>query len=349
MPGIWFNPSEQTAASASGTPDYAKALREGFQTAYMPKQLAENLLKTKLLNQINKPKAEHAEDWLKAQMDFLRSGAGLRSAQTEGANAEAGLKTQQRQAYDIINDYYGGGKDASNTGSKTWGVDNQGRSVEGSYEKPLEEEEEEQGGEKEAMEPPGLPKKIPPRVLLAMQQLKLNPYLRDPVTQTRLQADQTNQSKEAQAILDEVRALSGQAQHVGALDRLMKKNPNVTGWIPKLMNTIGMGGSSAGEFQAHALPLQGSLGKELSSKGGAVVAGMAEAGKPSIGNNPDANKGLITGLTDKLKQAYNFDAKEYKRLTGKKLPYNIEDYLNAKETKIIKGKTYTKINGEWYE
>lgn len=54
---------------AGGMPNFAKALSEGVRASYLPKQLAENLLAQKMLNAINKPKADNANAWFQAELN----------------------------------------------------------------------------------------------------------------------------------------------------------------------------------------------------------------------------------------------------------------------------------------
>lgn len=82
MPGIWFNPSEQTASSASGTPDYAKALREGFQTAYTPQMMQA---------QIQGLKNKGLKDRMLAQLyDTVLGGGNLGGEQGGGIQDQQG-------------------------------------------------------------------------------------------------------------------------------------------------------------------------------------------------------------------------------------------------------------------
>lgn len=68
-----------------GVPNYAKALKEGFETvssSYKPKQAAEDLLMAKLLNQMKKPYAENANQMFQTELGQKLAQTGLTNAQT---------------------------------------------------------------------------------------------------------------------------------------------------------------------------------------------------------------------------------------------------------------------------
>lgn len=80
-------------AQDMGVPDWAGSLLKGLQVAnkgaesiYKPRTMAEELLAQHLQNAINKPKADNAQEWYKAQLNHMLAQNGLIGAQTNEAN-----------------------------------------------------------------------------------------------------------------------------------------------------------------------------------------------------------------------------------------------------------------------
>ena len=96
----WFNTTPVNAAQSGSSPfgDVSDTITKGFENYYKPKQLAEDLLRQKLSNAMNKPKAEHAEEITLADLMNTRANTGLTTANT-------GLAEQNTRKQHILNNY----------------------------------------------------------------------------------------------------------------------------------------------------------------------------------------------------------------------------------------------------
>ncbi len=87
-----YSPHPLTA-SRMGTPDYGKALQQGYQTfiqgqkaAATPKMLAEEYLRSQIANKLNNAKVPYADQMAKSQLEHLQSqvtGQGLSNAHNQ--------------------------------------------------------------------------------------------------------------------------------------------------------------------------------------------------------------------------------------------------------------------------
>jgi hypothetical protein len=99
-------PNMKLTAADMGAPDYADALRKGFQASadvYKPSTAASTLLAKMLENKINQPKAQDAQGWYDLQKQALSSRNMLYGAQAQQAMMDY---MQNKAFYDALN---GGG------------------------------------------------------------------------------------------------------------------------------------------------------------------------------------------------------------------------------------------------
>ncbi len=94
-----------TSEEAGGQPSYTQALQNAFknsqeatETAYKPKNMAEQLLAAQLQNKIKQPYADNAEEAFRADMDYKR--ALMQQAQ-QGSSPFARLAGPAREAYSL--------------------------------------------------------------------------------------------------------------------------------------------------------------------------------------------------------------------------------------------------------
>lgn len=109
IPSVHFNQAE------TGVPDLGAAIRSGFDTYYKPKQMAEDLLKSKLANAINKPYAENADEWFRSQLGKEGAMAGLYGAQTGLYGAQTQKLLQDMAATQAFNKLMGNAQNTSLT------------------------------------------------------------------------------------------------------------------------------------------------------------------------------------------------------------------------------------------
>lgn len=119
---------------------------------------------------------------------------------------------------------------------------------------------------------------------------------------------------------------------------LLTEDPWTTGNIAGVKNLAHMGGEHQGQFNAATLPLVGKLAKDISQRGGAVAAGMATAGKPSLWQSNATNLGLTKQLIEESLNTYNEAKKGYEELTGKSYPKKLPKFLQEYQSKMSGGK-----------
>ena len=147
------------------------------------------------------------------------------------------------------------------------------------------------------------------------------------------QADKIAQNKEnrkiTQDIEDTAKPLMAAAHHLAELKKIIEKHPHVTGpWasyaakIPLLNKAVDTGVLS--EINAHAVPLQGKIAKELGARGGYGVSQIAENAKPSENKLDEANIASVKANMDSVWDAYKQLKEEYgHRNPMKKFPFKL--------------------------
>lgn len=112
------------------------------------------------------------------------------------------------------------------------------------------------------------------------------------------------------------------------ISNILDRNKNATGNIPALQNYLNLGGTDSGEFNNLSIPMQGQLAKELSNRGGAVVAKLAAGGKYNLAKNNEYNTGIRKSTTNDIINTYDTLNDRYKRLTGKELPQKLSPFYD---------------------
>ena len=109
---------------------------------------------------------------------------------------------------------------------------------------------------------------------------------------------------------------------------ILDRNKNATGNLAALRNYLNLGGTDAGEFNNLSVPMQGQLAKELSNRGGAVVAKLAQGGKYNLAKGHDYNTGIRKSTTNDIINTYDTLNERYKRLTGHELPQKLSPFYS---------------------
>lgn len=141
----------------------------------------------------------------------------------------------------------------------------------------------------------------------------------DEIKATRKKIDEIE--KTAQALLPYV-------GKVNTIEDILKRKPELAGRTTQLADLLGMTkDEDVGTFLSSAQALQAHMAKEMSSRGGYGVAKLVEQAKPNIGKSTAYNKGVIKELKQSMKDSFTQMKQEYERLSGKKFPYNFEQYF----------------------
>jgi len=148
---------------------------------------------------------------------------------------------------------------------------------------------------------------------------------------------------------------------VNTIGDILERKPELAGRTTQLADFLGMTkDEDVGKFLSAAQALQAHMAKEMSSRGGYGVSKLVEQAKPNLGKSTAYNKGVIQELRQGMKESFDQMKQEYERLSGgKKFPYNFEQYFQAQtggsgatpagDVKVLNGKRYKKINGEWHQ
>lgn len=130
----------------------------------------------------------------------------------------------------------------------------------------------------------------------------------------------------SQDLIETGNLINKYAQHSIPLSLLLEKK-NVTGNIPAFENLLNLGGEDVGKFNENATPLVGQLAKELSTRGGAIVSGMASAAKPMLRKGRAYNLGVLNELHKQTYQAYKAAKEEYEHINpGKTYPIKLPKF-----------------------
>lgn len=138
----------------------------------------------------------------------------------------------------------------------------------------------------------------------------------------------------------EIEALAKQLKHtaedVAGIQGLLKDDKSPTGVIQSLKNKAGFGSEEIGQFNEKALRLQADLARLISSRGGAVAAGLAAQGKPSSWRSHSYNVGITTSMQDRIEREFKDLQDEYRRISnGRELPYSLEDIFDKATNQAV--------------
>lgn len=142
--------------------------------------------------------------------------------------------------------------------------------------------------------------------------------------------------KEAKDIKQTSKDLISALRDVQGIENLYEdKDEAVTGFFPGLANKLNMSSSSKlGQFNERATRLQASLARMISQRGGAVAAQIAAQGKPSGWKSKEYNLGITSSMKENIKKEFDNLNKEYKEITGKELPYELDDIVHDQVKKV---------------
>lgn len=154
-------------------------------------------------------------------------------------------------------------------------------------------------------------------------------------------------AKQSQDLVNEGRLVSKFASHVAGINDLLEKNKGISGYKEAGKKFIGQGSEYAGEFSAHQVPLVGSLAKEMSKAGGAVVSRLAQASKPQLHQKYDYNKALTNTLMKDAYRGWKDLKNNYEQMNpGKEYPEKLPKAFDKVKLKTPDGKTFIKSEAE---
>lgn len=134
-------------------------------------------------------------------------------------------------------------------------------------------------------------------------------------------------NKKAEEYLGTGEIVNKYAPNLKKIHNLLEKNESLTGNVAGLRNMLHLSNEEQGEFNAAALPLTGKLAKDISQRGGAVAANLAQMGKPGIWTSHAGNKGLTKQLISAAIQDFNEAKNNYEKATGKPYPHKLDPFL----------------------
>lgn len=157
-------------------------------------------------------------------------------------------------------------------------------------------------------------------------------------TSQATQKEQTGSDiKQSEKLRDSYHALRESYGMYKELERLLQKNPSLTGLGPNIQRKLKISKDpDLAAFQGTAGKLQATLGRLASQRGGAAVINWTESVKPHSGNTGKFNMGLIKqGLKD-LEREYKNIAEENKSIGGKPFKPLSETYESSDVVKMIR-------------
>jgi len=186
-----------------------------------------------------------------------------------------------------------------------------------------------------------------------LELMRNNPLLRgffkktfgvDPLQQTPEEKQQADVSKatsieqakantkKATDLEDTADTLMQYAFNNEKISDILDRNLNATGNLPAFRNFLNLGSEDTGEFNNLSIPMQGQLAKQLSTRGGAVVAKLAQGGKYNLAKSHDYNTGIRKSTTNDIINTYDTLNDRYKRLTGNNLPQKLSPFYEKWRT-----------------
>lgn len=143
--------------------------------------------------------------------------------------------------------------------------------------------------------------------------------------------------------------LGDYTHHIESLDTLLKAHPETTGFRKGLLTKFKAGSGESGTFQAHSMPMVGKLSKDIAERGGAVVAGMAQAGKPDLYQSYDYNIKMINEQARATYNSYKNAQENFRDIhPDKPLPPSLQTpkFLDKVRVKSPKGLVHVKTQKE---
>lgn len=149
--------------------------------------------------------------------------------------------------------------------------------------------------------------------------------------------------KRSEDIKATMKMLQDYSHHVESLHELLEKNKNVSGLLSGYKTKFKAGSPEAAIFQSHATPMVGTLAKNISQRGGAVAAGIAQAGKPDIFQPHSYNVSMVNEQAKGVYTTYKNAKDEWEQLhPGKEFPYKLPKFYDKVRVRAPNGLTYIK-------
>jgi hypothetical protein len=179
---------------------------------------------------------------------------------------------------------------------------------------------------------------------------KVGPTLEEKAQVNLDVAEQREQSKanikRTSELKDVGTMLHDYTNHIEALDKLLNESKDATGLGSGFKtNVLRLGSPESATFQTHATPMVGKLSKDIAERGGAVVSGMAQAGKPNLYQPHAYNKQMVTEQAKSTYKSFKLAQDEFKEMhPGKSIPKSLEfpKFFDKVRIKAPNGLTYIK-------
>ena len=141
--------------------------------------------------------------------------------------------------------------------------------------------------------------------------------------------------KRAQDVSELAKDLQLAGMDVNGIHELLTGSDSLgTGITRTLVGKLGWGSEKLGEFNERALRLQSQMARALSSRGGVGAANIVASGKPSTWKSTSENIGITNAYAERIKNEFDLLNQEYKKLSGRDLPYTLPEYVHNIGKKI---------------
>ncbi len=374
IPGVPFKLSAQDM----GGFDLGKAIQSGLQNyntfqeaRFKPKNLAEDLLAKQLQNKINQPKADYAKDITLADLAHTRAGTqGLMDEHGMRGLRQQLLQQQVNQAQyeqDLNKSLFGGGQQSNQGGMPSPGGQSEqaGESSIPSLRSNIESGMQQNAQPEPNVVNPGNPNlyhldeiyNSDPRARQYLdkkgfKQTRTTKY--DPKTGTTSVITQYPSGK----IVVEANK-SASTGFVPLTEKTKSTQQNiVTGIdsaVPALKKILDLDIPKQGAWNIFS-PQNQATYSALS--GGAIDSLVAGLGLPKIQSSTDLVKDMVHRKANESESHYkdrirdlltDLSLRKNRAIQTLQQGLSLKEDVPVEETKVINGKTYHKINGEWHE
>lgn len=286
-----------------GVPDLQTAIMKGLTAGNAPAKMSSELLGQHLQNAINKAKAKYAPQIEQANLQhILASTQGLGDSHSLLPLRRMLLESQAAQAR-------AGGEKSQLMTDLYRQVMNQ-----------------------DSMQPY---KKSLVRHLLGLPEELPTEKMQREVSTANIKEQNKSDIKRANLLKDTARDLELAGLDINGIHDILTGTDSLgTGITKTLLGKFGWGTEKLGEFNERTLRLQAQMTKALSSRGGVGAANIVASGKPSTWKSTSENLGITKAYAERIKNEFNLLNKEYKSITGKKLPYTLPEYVKNISKKI---------------
>jgi hypothetical protein len=357
-------PNMKLTAADMGVPDYANALRKGFQTAadvYKPSTAATALLDAMLKNKHSQIINDYLPRSEEARIGHMEAGTGLLGQQSKyyGRNIESeiALRDAQRGLYGAqaqkaaqeaalrkaLQDKY--------LSNDNIGAEERNQTTNPEYQQGINLPFYAQNMQSTVFNQPEVQKpktqQIPfyARKLLGLPEEFPQEKMNREIATSNIKAQNTQNITRVQEIREAAKDLSLAGIDINGIhDILTGPDSLSTGITKTLIGKLGFGSEKLGELNERALRLQAQMTKAISSRGGVGAANIVASGKPSGWKSTSENLGISKAYAERINNEFNLLNQEYKSITGKELPYTLPEYVNNIGKKIDKHSFKPKIN-----